>query len=1064
MNPEQWQKISELFEAALERPADERSTFVAHASGGDEDLQRRVEAMLAADQGEYLFIDRPAHQAVSGFTSTSSYVEAQQGLSGAMIGPYRLIRELGHGGMGKVYVAHDTRLGRMAALKVLPSRSASPERVVRFQREAKAASSLNHPNIITIYDFGKENGRDYIVSEYVEGHTLRAYIGDPDQSLNQILDLVIQVASALEAAHAEGIVHRDIKPENIMVRPDGYVKVLDFGLAKLTEQESSSDEINNYTSENSNFETRTGTLLGTFTYMSPEQARGQKVDLRTDLFSLGIILYELVTGTRPFTGETWHHTMVAITDTEPSPLANEVEGAPVRLQEIISRALAKRRDDRYQTAREMLTDLEDLKDQLVEDARIQRTMPLAVQELVADTMNQATTLAVRADGATRPKPVKTNSLQRPSLVQLAAVIVIVLLAITAAYFFGRGTGPARVAFSNKDTILLTDFVNTTGEPVFDNTLKQGLAVQLAQSPYLNLFPDERARETLSLMERPHDEKINREIGREICQRRGIKALLIGTIATLGRNYVITLEAVNSQSGETIAHQQTEAEGKEQVLKALGQAAKAMREQLGESLASISKFDAPIEQATTASLEALKDFAAGIELRRKGQYAQSILPFKRAIEQDGEFALAYLQLGNSYRDMRSLALGNQYLNRAYELRDRVSERERLEISATYFRYITGELDKRTETTALLTKTFPQAPDGFHIHGNSLMIAGQFERATEAYRSALNLDPDFSLSRANLALALIGLNRFDEAKGVIQQGIDRGLDSSSFHNRLYLIAVVKDDEPEMNRQVDWFQGRPDEYQMLEIQARELAFKGRRRQASEAFEKAAAMAEARGLPAERARILANEANLNALLGIPQLAVKQIGTALSLLENESIAPEELQPSLIQQLDSPGMAWTLALCGESARAQTLSDEIAPRVPLDTLQNSVWLPIVSATIELKRDSATGADHAIQILQPARQYEAATFFKPEWVRAQAELQARNAPLAATQFQKIIDHRGWDILSPLWPLAHLGLARALAMQGDVPKSRQAYEQFFQLWKDADSDVPLLLEAKREYGRLK
>jgi eukaryotic-like serine/threonine-protein kinase len=412
---------------------------------------------------------------------------------------------------------------------------------------------------------------------------------------------------------------------------------------------------------------------------------------------------------------------------------------------------------------------------------------------------------------------------------------------------------------------------------------------------------------------------------------------------------------------------------------------------------------------------------------------------------------------------------------------VSERERLEISATYFRYITGELDKRIETTELLTKTYPQNPDGFHIHGNSLIIAGQFDQAAESYIAALRLDPDFSFSRANLALSLIGLNRFDEAWEVIQQGMARGLDASGFHNRLYLIAFKKGDEQSTSREVEWFAGKPDEYQMFEIQARSFAFAGRRRQASESFEKAAALAEARGLPSERARILANEANLNALFGLTQLAKNQVGEALSLLEKASSGPEELQPSLIQQLDSPGLAWTLALCGESSRAALLADRIAEKVPLDTVQNSVWLPVVRATLELKRgttgtrDSAGArgsaeargsgrVEQAIQLLQPARQYEAATFFRPAWVRAQAHLQARNGPMAAAEFQKIIDHRGWDTLSPLWPLAHLGLARALAVQGDNPKARQAYEQFFQLWKAADSDVPLLVNAKREYARLK
>jgi serine/threonine protein kinase/predicted Zn-dependent protease len=1063
MNPNKWQTILDLFEAALERPVGERTAFLDQACAEDTSLRQRLQAMIEADARKSLLLDRPINHSVSPFHSTSSLADAQ-GLSGAMIGPYQVIKELGRGGMGKVYHAFDTRLGRTAALKVLPSKSSSPERVGRFQREARAASSLNHPNIITIYDFGVANGRDYIVSEYVDGRTLRSFIGDPEVTLNKILDLVIQVASALEAAHTAGIVHRDIKPENIMVRPDGYVKVLDFGLAKLTEEERSSDQSGNVTSANSNFETRTGTLVGTFKYMSPEQTRGHKVDGRSDLFSLGIILYELVTGERPFKGETWHHTMVAITDVEPPPIANEVEGAPNELQRIISRALAKKRELRYQTARELLNDLEALKDKLSDEARVHRTPSRSdTNEVVANLSQLSTVPAVDRDAVAGVRSVDGASSRSLQWYQLVIGLVIVVLATIASYHYGRQSRTTHPLFTNKDTILLADFVNDTGETVFDNTLKHGLAVQLAQSPYLNLFPEERARETLKLMERPPEQKITRDVGREICQRRGIKALLTGSISTLGRNYVITLEAVNSQSGETIAYQQTEAEGKEQVLKALGRASTAMREQLGESLASISKFDAPIEQATTSSLDALKDFAMGVELRRRGLYAQSIPPFQRAVEQDNEFALAYLLLGNSYRDMRNLAQGNEYLKRAYELRERVSERERLEITAVYFRYITGELDKRTETTRLLTEAYPQSPDTFHLHGNSLMIGGQFEQAAEAYRSALNLDPDYSLSRTNLALALMGLNRFDEAQDVIKQGVARGLDASGFHNRLYLIATLKGDEQEARRHVDWFAGKPDEYQMREIQARAFAFAGQRRQAAEAFEQAASMAQERTLPAERIRILVNEANMNVLFGETRLAQNQIATVLNLLETEKVAPEELQPSLIQQLDFPGIVWTLALCHDSARAESMANAILRRIPSDTLQQTVWLPVSQATLDLNRGTAEGRESAIQELQAARQYEAASFFKPEWVRAQVYLEAKDGARAAAEFQKIIHHRGWDILSPLWPLAHLGLARSMALQGDVVKSRQSYEEFFRLWKSADSDTPLLLAAKREYGKL-
>jgi serine/threonine protein kinase/Tfp pilus assembly protein PilF len=1072
MNPEQWRKIHELFEAALERPADERAAFLASACLGDEETERRVEAMLAADAQDDLLMDRPAYQAASALAASMPGADDSQSFSGEMIGVYRLMSELGHGGMGTVYLAHDTRLGRQAALKLLPSRLISnPERVRRLQREARAATALNHPNIITIYDFGQENGRDYIASEFVEGCTLRDYVGNPGLTLNQILDVAIQVASALEAAHAAGIVHRDIKPENIMLRPDGYVKVLDFGLAKLTEPESGGDEANRDAAEvSSDFETRTGMVLGTVNYMSPEQVRGQKVDGRSDLFSLGVVLYELITGHRPFGGKTWHHTMVAITDVEPAPIERFVKGVSAVLQQILSRVLAKEREERYQTARELLDDLEKLQDELADDTRLQRVgrgrarRPVRINEQTM-AMGGAHSVAITDEGPGHNVTGPVSLLTRLKRHKSAAAIAIIM-ATTATYFYFSGgfiSGPGVPSLTGRDTILLADFVNTTGDEVFDGTLKQGLAVQLEQSPYLNIFSEERARETLRLMERSQDEKITREVGREICQRRGIKALLVGTIASLGRNYVITLEAINSQSGEAVARQQVEVEGKEQVLKALGRASTQMREHLGESLASIHKFNVPIEQATTASLEAFKNYAVGVELRRKGQYDQSIPPLKRAVELDGEFALAYTQLGTSYRDIRNLSLGNKYLEQAYQLRDRVSERERLAISATYFRHITGELDKRIETSSLLMQTYPQDPSAHHLHGNSLTIAGEYEQAAEAYRAALRLDGDFALSRANLALSLIGLNRFDEAQEVIEEGLARNLDSGGFHNRLYLIAFLKGDAQAIDRQVEWFTGRPDEYQIREIQARSFAFRGQRRQASEFFAQAAALAEARGLLAEKARILANEANLNATFGITHLAQKQAALVQALLENKSIHHEDLLPSIIGQLDSQPLAWTLALCGDERRAHALAEDLSRELPSNTMCNSVWLPLIHATSHLKRGRASAPDKAVQLLQPARQYEAAISFKPTWVRGQAYLQANNGARATEEFQKIIKHRGWDVLSPLWPLAHLGLARAAALQGDVAKSRKAYEDFFLLWIDADAELPVLIEAKKEYERL-
>jgi serine/threonine protein kinase/tetratricopeptide (TPR) repeat protein len=1068
MDSAKWRKITELFEAALERPANERAAYLETACDGDEEVRRRVEEMLAADARENLFMDRPAYNAVGTFVPSLLTQADSQSFSGEMIGDYRLVSELGQGGMGAVYLAYDTRLGRNAALKFLPSRFHSPERVLRLEREARAASALNHPHILTIYDFGQQNGRDFIASEFVEGRTLREHINANDLTLNQILEVAIQVASALGTAHAAGIIHRDIKPENIMLRPDGYAKVLDFGLAKLTEKdlEDDSDKDPRVTA---GFKTRTGILLGTTSYMSPEQVRGQPLDGRSDLFSLGVVLYELISGQRPFRGETVHHTMVAITDSEPTPIGHLVPRAPARFQEIISQVLAKNTDERYQTAGKLITDLEELQNALAMHARADSTAGDSAQSIeVSDPTTPVMTehsSVFTATTAKKRRRVRSIIPESQKWLWLSVLTAIVVIVIGGIYFYRLRTFGARPpALTEKDTILLTDFVNTTGDPDFDGTLKQGLTVQLEQSPYIRIFPEERARDTLKQMERAREEKITREIGREICQRRGIKVLMIGSIASLGRNYVITLEGINSQSGETVAHQQTEAEGKEQVLRALGRATTAMREKLGESLASIRKFDMPIETATTASLEAFKDFIAGVELRRKAQYAQSVTQFKRAIDLDPEFALAHVQLGTSYRDLRNLALGNEHVKRAYELRDRVTERERFEISATYFRHITGELDKRIEMTSLLTQTYPRDPDGFHLHGNSLMIAGEFEQAAQAYRTVLQLDPDYSLSRANLALALIGLNRFDDAQQIIQEGLQRGLDSNGFHNRLYIIGFLKQDAQLMERQVQWFSGRPDEYQIRELQARALAFAGRRREASVSLAQAAALAAARGLPAEKARILGNDFNLSATFGMVQLAANQADQVLTLLARESISSEELQASLIGQLDSQPLAWTLALSGDARRAQSLADDFSKKFPLDTIHNSVWLPIIRATMELKRGESAESERAVQLLPPSKQYEPALSFRPTWVRGLAYLQAKNGAAAASEFQRIIDHRGWDIVSPLWPLAHLGLARAAALQGDTATARKEYETFFEFWKEADADLPVMIDAKREYEKLK
>ncbi len=982
---------------------------------------------------------------------------------GTRLTHYEVISLLGMGGMGEVYLARDTRLDRRVALKLMSADFlADTYRVHRFEQEAKVASALNHPNIITVYEIGHEGDQHFIAIEYVEGETLRKRINERRISLRDALDIAKQVAAALGAAHDAGIVHRDIKPENIMIRPDGLVKVLDFGLAKQTERRPREVDANAMTA--SNLKTDPGTVMGTPHYMSPEQARGVDVDGRTDIFSLGAVLYEMITRRTPFEGETGSDLIAEILKTEPQPISRYVPNAPPGLQPLLSRAMAKKRDERYQHAREMVAALKGLKHEVkYRSSEFEPRTPIPREDFETAENEFATrvfdqpTQSQRTAIETRISPAKTGPLNRPAVRWgLAIAALFVVLAGAAFYYFRE-----RPVLSGKDTILLADFVNQTGDPVFDGALKQALAVQLGQSPHLNLLPTERVRETLKLMSRSPEERITREIGREICQRRNLKALLVGTVARLDGSYTVMLEAINSQTGETLTSAYAEAEGRGQVLRALGKATRELRGKLGESLASLRKFDVPIEQATTPSLDALKDFSAGVELRGKGEVLRAISFFKSAVEKDDRFALACLQLGVSYRDLRQVAIGNKYLEQAYLLRDRVSERERLEITATYFRHITGEWDKRLETSLRLTQTYTQDARAFHLHGNTHLIGGQYENAAEAYREALRLESEYALSRSNLALALIKMGRPEEAREMLAQSGALNSDYSSIHNRLYLIAFLAGDAAGMRQQVEWFAGKRDEYQIAEFEAWVDAVAGRAGRAAERFQRAADLADAAGLVAEKARILANKANMLALFGLLGPAREEAKRAQTLVEANHLDARELLPTAIQPLEAQPLAWTFALCGDEAAARAILDALNAQIPQDSVNRFLWQPATRAALDLARNNPEDALHA---LQPAAPYEATGFFGVVWMRGQALLQLKKGPEAAAEFHKILDHRGWNPLSPLWSMAHLGLARAAALSGDVETARKAYGDLFALWKDADPNLPLLLEARRESAKLR
>src|SRR5437763_2703068 len=627
MTPERWQQLKQIFQSALERNPAERSAFLNQACADDPALRSQVESLIASHDQAGDSIEAMAAEA-----ATEMLADEQPGpILGKHIGHYEVLSLLGRGGMGEVFLAQDTSLGRKVALKLLRSDfTRIEERLRRFQQEARAASALNHPNILTIYEIGHDGSLHFMATEYVEGETLRQHLSRARLTMGQTLDVAVQVASALAAAHQAGIIHRDIKPENTMVRSDGNVKVLDFGLAKLTEPKT----IDTAAPTLPQVETAPGVVMGTFSYMSPEQARGLAVDARTDIWSLGVMIYEMAAGRQPFEGETASDVMSLILQKEPPPLAHSLPEVPAELERITRKALRKDKEERYQTIKDLLIDLRNLRKELELSAEMERSAPPT-----GTAMSSGQSAAATAHSASSAEYIVAEIKQH----KRAAVgaLALILIASAASFFYFHRTKAS--ALTEKDTILIADFVNTTGDAVFDGALKQALAVQLEQSPFLNIFPDERVQETLRLMNRPPETRVTRDVAREICERQGLKAMLVGSIAPLGSHYVIALDAVNARTGDVLDREQTEAESKEQVLSVLGKTATHLREKLGESLSLIQKFDAPIEQATTSSLDALKAFTTGTERYMAGKNLEAIPCLKHVVELDPNFALSYAML-------------------------------------------------------------------------------------------------------------------------------------------------------------------------------------------------------------------------------------------------------------------------------------------------------------------------------------------------------------------------------------------------------------------------------------
>ena len=967
------------------------------------------------------------------------------------ISHYRIVQKLGAGGMGVVYLAEDMKLGRKVAIKILSHEfTTNKDRLNRFEQEASAASNLNHPNILTIHEVGVDDGRHYIATEFIDGVTLRRKMAAQPLEIPEILDVAIQVASALEEAHSAGIVHRDVKPDNVMVRRNGYVKVLDFGLAKLTEtlDRSPSD---GEASTRVLVHTDAGVVMGTSHYMSPEQARGKPVDARSDIWSLGVVIYEMVAGRTPFEGETSTDVIVAITQKEPPPLARFAPHVPPELDWIVMKALRKDRDERYQTIKELITDLRRLKQRLEFETELERSSAPGsysgsrLSELASPPTTPQRAMPTLEKSHVSSAEYIVTEIKRHKIAAAIVALFVVVATASAFYFYKRNSHP----LTSRDTILVTDFVNTTGEPVFDGTLKQALAVQLGQTPFLNLFPEDRVRETLRFMGRSPDDRITRDVGREICQRQGIKAMMTGSIANIGSHYNIILEAIDPRSGDPIAREQIEADSKEKVLSALGTAASNLRKKLGESLSSIQKYDGNIEQATTSSLEALKAYAMANDERAKGRGRESLTFYNRAVELDPNFAMAYARIGVFYINQEQMETATPYLQKSYDLRDRVSERERLYITEKYYNYITGEIDKAIETLKTWARLYP---NDFIPHNNlslDYQILGNYEESLREALEAVRLTPNNITSRENVVTSFLSLGRIDEAEQASKEIEKLNPDSLGAHNFRFLFSFLRRDQAGMDRELEWTRGKPEEADATVASANVALYFGKLKQSEELVKRAVEMLKTQNRAENAAKELLSLAANQLVLGKCQQAKENTKAAVALYRGRS--------------DLTGAALIYAACGDANQAQTILNQLRTTYPTDFIINSIMSPVIQAMIEKSRGNLA---EAVRLAESVRAYDRGlmTGLMNNYARGSLYLEQRRGTEAAAEFKKIIDSSVIEAYSPVHTLAYLGLARAATLNNDTGAARKSYQDFFAFWKDADSDLPVLVQARKEYEALK